>query len=409
MKVLHITGFITGGAGIAVKRLHESLLDKGIDSKVLCMFSADENITREIYPINKPKSLWEKVTSRLKIDKANRLIGNLSGEFEAFTLPFSRYKLHEHELVRDADIIHLHWISDFVDFPSFFPNVKQPIVWTAHDLNPILGGFHYEEDVRRNPSFGSLEKKLTVLKHDYIKKSGLKFIGSSTVTVDKIKAYIPEANCTYIPCILDTVHFKPVEKKIAKAAFDLAEDYLILGTGADDLKNYRKGYWLLRSALSMLSKEDRSLLKILCFGTMKENDQSDEAPEIIRFEPVHNKKLHSLLYSCMDYFVAPSIEETFGLTGTEALLCNTPIIASKTGGMIDYSQNEKSNMLFEPGNVEQLLSKLKDAITQKRLMKLSGSSPRESILQWYEEQDPLNQHIKLYQEMYQKQIRPESS
>ena len=60
-----------------------------------------------------------------------------------FTLPISEYKVHLHSLIDWADIIHLHWIQDFIDFPTFFANVHKPILWTCHDLNPMMGGFHH--------------------------------------------------------------------------------------------------------------------------------------------------------------------------------------------------------------------------------------------------------------------------
>ena len=61
-----------------------------------------------------------------------------------FSIPYSEYtSLVDHPLVQEADIIHLHWIAGFVDYPTFFKKVDKPIVWTIHDENPGLGGSHY--------------------------------------------------------------------------------------------------------------------------------------------------------------------------------------------------------------------------------------------------------------------------
>ncbi|MFD0777180.1 hypothetical protein ACFQZF_15460 [Flavobacterium myungsuense] len=40
-------------------------------------------------------------------------------KFEMATLPFSNYKIHEHPLFKEADIINLHWIDGIIDYPSF--------------------------------------------------------------------------------------------------------------------------------------------------------------------------------------------------------------------------------------------------------------------------------------------------
>ena len=60
-----------------------------------------------------------------------------------FSSPISTYELSNHPLVKEADIIHLHWIQNFVNFDTFFCSVNKPIIWTLHDLNPMMGGFHH--------------------------------------------------------------------------------------------------------------------------------------------------------------------------------------------------------------------------------------------------------------------------
>ncbi|MCX2473211.1 glycosyltransferase [Pedobacter sp. MC2016-05] len=395
MKVLHITAYITGGAGIAVKRLHEALLEKGMDSKILCLFALEENLTPEIYQLHQSRSFSSRVLSKLKLDKNSRLTKGLHGDYEAFTFPFSHYKVHLHPLVSQADIIHLHWISDFVDIPSFFSAVKKPMVWTAHDLNPILGGFHYEQDVYRNPSFSRAEESLKKEKHSAITAAGVHFIGSSQLTVDKIKAYLPEVGCTKIPCILDTVNFIPIDKKIAKNALNINEHVILLGTGADDLGNYRKGYWLLQKAIGKLTEAEKKRVKIISFGASKSNQGDSGNPEHLRFQPIHDKRIHSLVYSAMDYFIIPSTEETFGLTGTEALLCNTPLISSRTGGMIDYITEGKNGFLFDPMDADRLVEKIKLAITAYNEAPITDA--RSSILEWYKKEAPLEKHITLYE------------
>ena len=44
-----------------------------------------------------------------------------------------------------ADIYHLHWTSDLVDFRMIAPLARRaPVVWTFHDMNPFTGGCHYD-------------------------------------------------------------------------------------------------------------------------------------------------------------------------------------------------------------------------------------------------------------------------
>ena len=40
-----------------------------------------------------------------------------------------------HQELQEFDIINLHWVSDFIDFPTFFKGLQshQRVVWTLHD------------------------------------------------------------------------------------------------------------------------------------------------------------------------------------------------------------------------------------------------------------------------------------
>lgn len=401
MKILHITAYITGGAGIAVMRLHQALLEQGIDSEVLCMHALSENLTPGVYRTDQKRPFIDRVFNKLGIDRNTRIKGGRKGKYEIFSFPFSHYRLEHDARVKHADLIHLHWISDFVDVPTFFKAVKKPMVWTAHDLNPILGGFHYEQDVLRNPNFRDAEDLLRRKKQENIRSSGVRFIASSKLTMQKIEQYLPGVPCNLIPCVLDITGFRQIDKTISKEALDIPGDSLILGTGADDLGNYRKGYWLLLEAIGGLTPDEKKLITILTFGAVKAKveDDTERTINVIRFEPVHDKRFHSLLYSAMDFFINPSLEETFGLTGTEAILCGTPLIASATGGMIDYIEPGVSGNLFNPGDAAELRKLIRAAIISKKEKAVTFNNCRESLLEWYKLNDPVSKHIDLYREM----------
>jgi hypothetical protein len=58
---------------------------------------------------------------------------------EYASMHHTQYQVHLAEQVMKADIIHLHWIADWLDYTTFFGAVKKPIVWTFHDENPFRG------------------------------------------------------------------------------------------------------------------------------------------------------------------------------------------------------------------------------------------------------------------------------
>ena len=82
-----------------------------------------------------------------KITREDQFISNRSRKLELFSYPFSDYDITENEWYKDADVINLHWVADFLDYKSFFEKNIKPVIWTLHDMNPFTGGEHYVETI----------------------------------------------------------------------------------------------------------------------------------------------------------------------------------------------------------------------------------------------------------------------
>ena len=63
-------------------------------------------------------------------------------------------------------------------------------------------------------------------------------------------------------------------------------------------------------------------------------------------------------YVDADVYVLPSRYEIWGMTVLEAYACGKPVIASKIGGLKDLVINRMTGLLFELGNVEQLMKSM---------------------------------------------------
>ena len=176
MKVLHISTLTEGGAANAAIRLHESMHKYGVDSVFLSLKSSNKHIANHFvyqgtykknvldYPLLTFKNLVkEKVLKKYKkqkeiIDTINKerltyttpSYQNNIGSFTLFSYTDTIYDITSTQQYLEADIIHLHWVADFLDYESFFSILNKPIVWTFHDENPYLGGFHYQDDVNNN-------------------------------------------------------------------------------------------------------------------------------------------------------------------------------------------------------------------------------------------------------------------
>jgi hypothetical protein len=174
MRVLTVnTNNSAGGATKACVRLHQSLLEAGVASDLLMLEKPAGNVPRghDFYAFHQqqrqqqyarqslPRKLIGKVAHRLQLNEDSyyerlgvfqrKLLAQKRESLEVFTFSQSPYRIQEHPLYHQADIIHFHWVSNsFLDYEHFFPANQKPVVWTLHDTNPFTGGCHYTEGCR---------------------------------------------------------------------------------------------------------------------------------------------------------------------------------------------------------------------------------------------------------------------
>ncbi len=143
LKVVHLNTYDgNGGAGRACLRLSDALNANGIDSEVLVYYKFGQN--------PKIKSLTQSVFAKMKAlfnIMAERYLAKLF--VKAVKTPFSLQwfgkSLIHNKTLKEADIIHLHWVNHGFLSPKFLAQLDlldKPIVWTFHDSNAFTGGCH---------------------------------------------------------------------------------------------------------------------------------------------------------------------------------------------------------------------------------------------------------------------------
>lgn len=400
MKIVHISTTYTGGAGIAALRLHKTLLDNHIDShfiqsKPIKDIAINDNIYRATYYhnfkyriLNKvnllsyffDKELWER-----KINKNNK-------NYEIASLPYSYYNLHEHPLIKSADIIHLHWVADFVDYPSFFQNIKKPIVWTFHDMNPFLGIFHYENDIFTNSSnmLDTIEKEIRYKKKKILSDlKNITLVSPSNWLLQKCNTY-------------KTFNFHCRQLVIPNPITRINSDvnkFNILNTNptiffiADYVDVYRKGFDLLEEALI---KFDISPINILILGSgniskkLKKNDYLN----IISFNKTSDRNFINSLYYASDFTIIPSREDNLPNVMLESFMNGTPVISFSNGGMSEYI-NQQTGILID---TEVSSSNLKIAI--EKGIKNKNQFNRNYIKKFYDYNFSFENTTKKYIDLY---------
>lgn len=340
MKILHIQTSLSGGAGIAVFRLHEALLSMGIDSRILT-YDANSIKFKSVYEFKTKKreaSFLNRIIFKglgipcTNSQKAQKLVKGKSGVFEIFTSPHTDFDLRNHELVKWCDIIHLHWISDFVDLNSFFHSVKKPLVWTLHDANPFLGGFHLQHDLEKNKKqFDKVESLYRKMKEKVLKNyknlyitspSNWLMTESQSSSIFKNKPHYKIFNC------IPTHKLQSVGKEISRKALNLEQDDIYLLFISHLLNGYNKGLDIITGVLDNPKLSKR--VKFICVGKGEVTHS-----RVFNFGSVQNINLLSLVYSACDAILIPSRSENMPNVMFEGMCFGLPTLSFEIGGMAE--------------------------------------------------------------------------
>jgi glycosyltransferase involved in cell wall biosynthesis len=359
MRVVHINTHDTGGAAIAAYRLHQGLVKEGIfDSSFLVLYNSARYSDVKTFRPRFGEMLWKKI--KLKIQ--NRKSLEIPRDIEIFSSPNTIYNALSSELVQKADIIHLHWVANFIDYQTFFRKIKKPIVWTFHDENPFSGGFHYSIDRSfASPLLKTIDKNLERIKYRSLSASGdyniitptqwLKEKSNQTQFSDIFK------NISVIKYGLDETQFTLFgEKAEAKKILKLSAEKLHLLIIATNFEIYRKGFDIIKSIITdaLHAMPD---IQFLLAGTLQE---SIESPNVTCLGFIDNAEQLNVAYNAADAMLLSSREDNLPNVMIESLMCGTPVIGFSIGGIGEIIAHGVNGLLARQTTGSALLEVIKE-------------------------------------------------
>lgn len=402
MKILHITTHLTGGAALATLRIHQSLLDCDEESLVLTLeYNGRNERTVKYKPtldFREPKCVV-KVTKSI-LYKANIGMGRYwrmhdearKGHECQYTYPVSPYRIENHPLVKWADIIHLHFCDDFINYSTFFKKVKKPIVWTLHDIGIGYGGFHYKNDYERLLSYFNLIENefISIKKEALLNADNIHLVSLSQEMYDLTKGidYIKGKPNTIIPNSVDTNCFLSLDRYKSRDDLGLPQEKIILLFVSEYVETLSKGLNILKQVIESFNNNNL-LLGIV--GNYNKETPLEDTIDTRYFGKISDPKTMSKLYSASDLLVVPSSQESFGQTPLEAMACGTPVVVFPTGAMKDY-------VLPQYGVVcnECSLEALKEGIKEALNKSYDSLQLREYVTDNFSPSKIANMYIKLY-------------
>jgi len=409
MKTLLInTSDVRGGAARASYRLHQGLEQAGINSTMLVQDKRSTDIS-----VNGPKLIgWKGVgvnyIFRYIVDKLPLLLYP-KYQKTVWSPQWLPNKIHTKINRLCPDIVHFHWICDgFVPIQEV-AKIKQPLIWTLHDMWPFTGGCHYNGTCDRYmyecgkcPQLGSDKEK--DLSH-WVWSRKKKYWENLDITVVTPSRWL--ANCArssslfkdkkieVIPNGLDLQKFKPIDKSKAKEDLNLPVDKnLILFGAMNSIKDKRKGFQYLKSAINVLSED--LAFEAIVFG----NSGKDSLLNIpINYMGNFPDNMLTKLYSAADVFVAPSVQDNLPNTIMESLACGTPSVAFDIGGMSDMIVHKENGYLAKPFNSVDLARGIEWIVKQDQRKKVLCGNSRKYVEKNFELKYIAKKYIDLYSQM----------
>ncbi len=416
MKVVHCCTYVEPHS--AHVRLHKALLEEGIDSKLLSL-KENGRIADELYNIREFGRWYSFYQSRayylniLRFLFLSKICGLQEGM--PYNLGGIGIDISKISVLKEADIIHLHWINDcFLSLKALkrIVRLNKPIVITLHDSWFLTGGCHvlnrcerFSKGCRDCPQL-KRNRRLTVRslkkKKRIFTPAALTAVAPSRWTkgnVEKSPIYQGK-RCAIIGNTLDFSVFRPMNS-LRKRPEEKGERIKILFGAINSTTTPYKGFNYLKEMLVLLKESRPELaerIELNIFGA-----QSGDCEEIKLYRHkfwgfIKEEKELARLYNLCDVYLVPSLEDSFNQTVLESSACGTPVVSFRTGGICDIIKHKQTGYLAEYKDARDLLQGLLWVLDSNRDNSI-GKAARADVRERFSREKIAGKYIQVYKRL----------
>lgn len=406
MKILFASARdIIGGAAIAAYRLFKAMQDSGHESNMLVDIKAslDNSV---LAPSHKIDKLKQKL--RATIDYWPQRIYKSSDELGRSLSFVPGPNLKQINKI-NPDVVHLHWINNGFLSIEQLAKIKQPIVWTLHDMWPFCGAEHYTSDNQYyKKGYASSDNLLDKWvwrrkKEAYSKIENLTIVTPSNWLAECARDSLLLGNrrVEVIGNGIDTNFFKPKNIDELRLKYEIPFDKkIILFSGYKGVEDPRKGFKHLLNALKHKEKtENINGVELVIVGSER-SDELDALNIKSHFMGmIHDNNVMRDLYALSDLFVLPSKEDNLPNTVLEAMSCGTPVVAFNIGGVADMVDHKENGYLADPFDEEDLSFGISWCTGAIEKMEELSITARDKIISDYEVKNQSQKYVALYNDI----------
>jgi len=272
----------------------------------------------------------------------------------------------------DADIAHAHtWYADMAGL-WIRTLYRIPLVVTLHSMEPLRP---WKAD---QLSTGYLLS--TWIEKTAVEAADRVIAVSATMREDILAHFrVDPSKVIVIHNGIDPERFRPTDKRDALDGFGVRTPYVLFVGRITD----QKGIFHLLEAATRLPPGVQVVLCASAPDTPEIEARLRRAvsahPNVVWINEMVPHDVVTQLYSHAAVFACPSVYEPFGLINLEAMACETPVVASAVGGILEVVVDGETGLLVEPARPDVLAEALTRVLANPALGRSMGRAGRRRV------------------------------
>jgi len=313
-------------------------------------------------------------------------------------------------------------------YPLDFPHLSNPIPFfkSVYFLSSVIKKEHVDlihSNTLWDNQYGVMAAKLAGIHHilhvrgfSDQKSSWKSFYNMGSMAIcnseDTKKTFLKYGRCRkraeVIYNAVDTEKFIPnqqIRQKL-RQNYGFREVDIVMGM-AGRLAEEKGQLFLLKTLLPML--KNNSNYEVLITGDAKIHPDTTYPEEIMSFIRQNGLNGNVIMtgyiedmngfYNALDLFLLPSFREPFGRVLIEAMATETPVIASRVGGVPEVVDHEINGYLVEPGDAVRWRGYINRLLHDETIRHSFVKAGRKKVLEKFSSKQITSRIVSLYREL----------
>lgn len=250
------------------------------------------------------------------------------------------------------DIIHIHWGKDLflAVLAKVFCKIPVKLIYMRQmALTRFKNDFYHKFLYKNIDAYHVITKEL--------QKEAIKFLPLSEGKIKLLYYGVPAVNDNNVNCN-NFMHESGIKQEYFKVA--------IFGR----IEQGKGQHLVIEAAKKLISQGEK--IQVAIIGHVMDKEYYKQLEKSISENRLKNNILFlgfhknpTSIMPCFDAVILASECETFGLVLPEAMRAGVTVLGSKCGGVPEIITHDKTGLLFESGNIDDLTEQLKKIIVDK--------------------------------------------